>query len=95
MWITVATPPFTDIALFDRIATEMSPPEGMLARYAGTADDGKLRVVVLWESREHAERFLVENLGPALARVLGPEPAGRPTALGINVERVFTTQSVS
>jgi hypothetical protein len=94
MWITVATPPFTDITLFDTIAEAVGPVDGMLTRHAGTAEDGRLRVVVLWESREHAERFLVDQLGPTLARVLGPEPAGQPTALGINVERVFTTQPV-
>ena len=64
-WITVATPPFGSIEQFDKVHTQLGEePAGLQARYVGTADDGKLRVVALWESKEHADRFFAETLGP-------------------------------
>ena len=95
MWITVATPPFRSIEQFDEVVAQFDDrPEGMQARYAGTTEDGSLRVVSLWESKDHADRFMTERLGPALATVLGPEPAGAPQALGIDVSRAYTREAV-
>src|SRR5215212_7818792 len=85
MWITVATPPFTDIERFDEVVAHIGQdPDGMLARYAGATEDGSLRVVSLWESKAHADRFATERLGPALAAVLGPEPEGASLGTGID-----------
>ena len=95
MWITVATPPFTDIERFDEVVAHIGQdPDGMLARYAGATEDGSLRVVSLWESKAHADRFATERLGPALAAVLGPEPAGAPLGLGIDVSRTYAPEPV-
>ena len=95
MWITVATPPFRSIEGFDQVVAQVGDrPDGMLSRYAGTTEDGSLRVVSVWESKAHADRFMTEELGPALATVLGPEPAGVPQALGIDVARTYTPQAV-
>ena len=89
-WIAVATPPFATIDQFDRVMENLGPePDGLQARYAGTAEDG-VRVVTLWESKDHADRFFTDRLGPALAKALGPEPAGAPTVLGIDVARAYT-----
>lgn len=94
-WIAVATPPFGSIEQFDKVMSRLGEePEGLEARYAGTSDDG-LRVVTLWESKEHADRFFTEKLGPALTSALGPEPAGAPQVLGINVARTYTRQPVA
>ena len=87
-WITVATPPFNSLDTFDEMTSEFANPEGLEARYVGTTD-GELRVISLWESKAHADRFFSTTLGPALAKVLGPEPVGQPTALGISVERTY------
>ena len=95
MWITVATPPFQDIERFDEVVAHVGEPDGMLARYAGATEDGSLRVVSLWESKAHADRFVTERLGPALAAVLGPEPAGTTLGTGIDVSRSHTPQPVS
>ncbi|QNE18737.1 hypothetical protein F1D05_13505 [Kribbella qitaiheensis] len=93
-WIAVATPPFGSIEQFDQVMSNMGQePDGLQARYVGTAGDG-VRVVTLWESREHAERFFAERLGPVLAKVLGPDPAGTPEILGIEVARTYTRQPV-
>ena len=88
-YIAVATPSFDAIELFDRITAQVGDaPEGMLARYAGTADDGGLRVVTLWESQAHADRFFRETLGPAVRRELGSAPAA-PRVTGISVSRQY------
>lgn len=95
-WITVATPPFQSIDQFDEVLAHLGrEPDGLEARYVGTADDGKLRVVSLWESKEHADRFFTDTLGPALARVLGPEPIGAPNATGIDVARSYRREPVA
>ena len=95
MWITVATPPFRSIEQFDQVVAQLGDrPEGMQARYAGTTEDGSLRVISVWESKAHADRFMTERLGPALAAVLGPEPAGAPRALGVEVSRSYTPEAV-
>ena len=94
MWITVATPPFRSLEQFDQVMANLpGEPDGLQARYVGTTDDG-VRVVTLWESKAHADRFLAEVLGPTLARVLGPEPVGAPTFTGIDVARSYVRQRV-
>ncbi|ADB31122.1 hypothetical protein Kfla_2032 [Kribbella flavida DSM 17836] len=93
-WIAVATPPFASIEKFDQVLARMgTEPEGLEARYVGTSNDG-LRVITLWESKAHADKFFAEQLGPALAKVLGPEPAGAPQVVGIEVERSYQRQPV-
>ncbi len=96
-WITIATPPFSSIEQFDKVtkSVDEASPEGMEGRYVGTAEDGKLRVVALWETKAHADRFFAHTLGPALAKALGPEPVGRPEMYGIDVARSYVRESVS
>jgi hypothetical protein len=94
-WITVATPPFGSIEQFDAVVAQLGgEPDGLEARYVGTAD-GKLRVVTMWESKAHADRFFAERLGPALAKALGPEPVGAPQAEGIDVARSYVREPVA
>ena len=94
-WITVATPPFASIEQFDRVLAEQGEePAGLEARYVGTAGD-ELRVVTLWESRAHADRFFAEKLGPALTKALGPEPVGAPEVTGIEVARAYVREPVA
>ena len=95
-WITVATPSFASIEQVDAVLAQLEgAPEGMQERYIGTADDGKLRVVSVWQSRAHAERFFAEKLGPALAKALGPEPVGASEIVGIDVQRSYVRQPVA
>jgi hypothetical protein len=94
-WITVATPPFNSIEQFDATLAEAGGnPDGLEARYVGTAD-GRLRVVSLWQSKAHADRFFTETLPPVLAKVLGPEPVGTPETIGIDVARSYTREPVA
>jgi hypothetical protein len=93
-WITVSTPAVTSIEQFDAVVAHLDPPpDGMEARYAGTAG-GELRIVTLWESKAHADRFFTETLPPVLAKVLGPEPAGAPESVGIDVKRSYIRELV-
>lgn len=66
----------------------LAEPDGLAARYAGTVD-GKLCIVAIWDSREHAESFMSTRLGPGLRQLLGTAPAGRPHAVGIEVEHCY------
>ena len=95
-WITVATPPFGSIEQFDKVRAQVGEePAGLEARYVGTADDGTIRIVTLWESKAHADRFLGETLGPVLAKAFGPEPVGRPEVIGIDVARSYVGEPVA
>ncbi len=93
-WIAVATPPFNSIEQFDAVMAQVGgEPDGLQARYVGTAD-GRLRVVTVWESKAQADRFFTDALGPALARTLGPEPVGAPEVVGIEVVRAYVREPV-
>ena len=94
-WITLATPPLESIEQFDAVlASQTAEPTGLEARYVGTTENGQLRIVTVWESKAHADRFFTQTLGPALAKVLGPEPVGKPELVGIAVARAYTRQPV-
>jgi heme-degrading monooxygenase HmoA len=94
-WISFATPPFASVEQFDAVlAGQTAEPNGLEARYVGTTENEELRIVTVWESKAHADRFFTETLGPALAKALGPEPVGRPELVGIEVARAYTRQPV-
>src|SRR5918912_1573862 len=94
-WITLATPPLESVEQFDDVrADQTAEPDGLQARYVGTTENGELRIVTVWESKAHADRFFTQTLGPALAKALGPEPVGRPQVLGIAVARTYNRQPV-
>jgi hypothetical protein len=45
-------------------------PDGLLSHHAGTRDGG-IRIVDIWESRGHFDRFIEGTIGPAMAKVPG------------------------
>ena len=88
MWLTIATPPTQSLEKLDQMMGSLTP-DGLRARYACQAD-GKFQVIAVWDSKEHADRFFHETLGPVIARVLGPEPSGAPAVTaGYEVLREF------
>ena len=94
--ITIAKPPVNDLETLRRvIETACSPeePAGLLHRFAGQSDDGSLRVVAEWESREHALAFMADKLGPAVAQVLAPEPAGAPEVTWVELADRYSRQA--
>ncbi|WP_181780364.1 hypothetical protein [Pseudonocardia pini] len=73
----------------DKLMSDILPePDGLAARYAGMVD-GRLCIVGVWDSREHAETFLSTRLGPGLRQLLGAAPAGPPHTLGVEVEHCY------
>ena len=95
-WMTVATPPFGSVEQFDKVReAQGGEPDGLQARYVGRSEDGKVRIVTLWQSKAHADRFFTETLGPALATALGPEPVGTPEVYGIEVARSYVREPVA
>jgi hypothetical protein len=68
-------------AVNERMGASAQPPEGLLVHTLGRGDDGKWRIVDVWESQEAADRFREERLLPALheiAREAGIDPADMP-----------------
>ena len=60
--------------LNERAGTHKKLPEGCLARIVGLVQSGA-RVIEVWESEEHAERFSEQNT-PLIREVNIPPPTG-------------------
>jgi hypothetical protein len=90
-WIAIGTPPFADIATFDEVTATVGQPDGLEARWVGRVGE-ELRVVMVWSSREQAERFYADVLRPAVAAKV----AGRkPELIGFAAERTYLRELVS
>lgn len=73
----------------DKLMTDILPePDGLAARYAGMVD-GKLCIVAIWDSADHARTFMAQRLGPGLAQLLGAPPATPVRTTGIQVEHSY------
>jgi hypothetical protein len=60
-------------AVIARMGLQENPPEGCLVHMAGPVEGG-WRVVDVWESQEHFDRFREERLGAALEAEGMPAP---------------------
>jgi hypothetical protein len=60
---------------YDQVDRELGPekPEGVHCHIAGKTDDG-FRVIEVWDSPEHIDRFMESGLGQALQNAQIPEP---------------------
>lgn len=65
-------------------ALPTTQPDGLLARYAGTSEDGFV-VTAVWTSQAAWARFATELLGPA---VRATNPPGNGTARTVEYEAV-------
>jgi hypothetical protein len=91
-WITIATPAFDSIEQFDKVNAQFDKEhDGLVARYVGMATDGKPRVIGLWESKAHADRFLAERLDPARVKALGSHVSA-PAVVGVDVARRYVCE---
>jgi hypothetical protein len=54
-------------AVKSRIGLDEDPPEGLIIHAAG-ATDGGCRILELWETPEHCQRFETERLVPVTAQ---------------------------
>ncbi len=75
--MSIATPPVAGKEGVERVIAALGgEPEGLEARFV-IGNGRSVKVVAVWESAEHLERFSREKLGPALTQVMG-EPTGTP-----------------
>jgi heme-degrading monooxygenase HmoA len=64
---------------YDRLNREIGQdPEGLILHTSSEKDDGTMRIVDVWESKEAFERFEQETLMPAIGRLGVPAPEGPP-----------------
>ncbi len=91
-YLTIAKPAFGTLEGFQKImgarGIGQGEPDGLQARYVADVGDG-IRVVAVWQSKEHADRFLDERLAPALATAFD-EPQGQPEVLEGEVANSYT-----
>jgi hypothetical protein len=91
-YLTIAKPAFGTLEDFETLMSAreigQGEPEGLQARYVADVGDG-IRVVAVWDSKQHADRFLEERLAPALASAFD-EPQGRPQVLRGEVANSYT-----
>jgi hypothetical protein len=73
-------------AVSGKMGIENEPPEGLIFHSAGMLD-GRFQIFNLWETPEHAERFVTDRLRPAQVEVMGEEAvAALPEAENVQVE---------
>src|SRR5262245_19495427 len=67
-------------AIQERLGTRGNPPEGGIFHSAGFDEEaGVFRIFDVWETREHAQRFLEERVLPIVQEVMASrENAGPP-----------------
>jgi len=91
-YLTIAKPAYGTLEGFQKLMGAQGigqrEPEGLQARYVADVGDG-IRVVAVWESKQHADRFLEDRLAPALTRAFD-EPQGRPEVLQGEVANSYT-----
>ncbi len=70
----------TSTTNYDAVSSALGltgPPDGLIAHTAGfDHTDGVFRIFDVWETREHGERFLTEQLNPILERMMAAVPEG-------------------
>ena len=81
-----------DLNDYDRVCDALNFPgdwpDGLLAH--GSADaDGHLRVVDVWESGAHFDRFVDERLRPAIGSALG-DRAEQPQRTDVELHSFYT-----
>jgi len=63
----------------ERLDTRNNPPEGGIFHSAGFDEEsGVFRVFDVWESREHAQRFIDQRLMPVVQEVTAGRPGAGP-----------------
>ena len=65
---------------YDAVSTALnlsSPPDGLIVHSAGFDHaDGVFRIFDVWETREHGQRFMEEQLNPVLERLMADASEG-------------------
>lgn len=66
--------------VYEQIRAELgtSPPPGLILHLVLQRDEGGLRYLDVWESKEQCERFMDERIHPAVDRVFAKQGLSRP-----------------
>ena len=70
-----------------KLDAEGDPPEGLIVHTA-VDNDGRPRIIDIWESEEHAERFGQERLGPAIMEIAGDQVGGPPEPDQVEIHEI-------
>jgi hypothetical protein len=54
-----------------KLNAQGDPPSGLRFHAAGRADDGRLRIIEVWDSRADFDQFNEQRLTPAISEVSG------------------------
>ena len=77
-------PEMVDEAQFEAVNAKLSeggpPPSALRFHAAGKADDGRIRIIEVWDSRSDFDQFNEERLTPAIAEVSGAPADQLPEA---------------
>jgi hypothetical protein len=85
-----------DEHIYGKVKAEIGEeqPKGLLVQLVAKRDEGRLRHLNVWESREDWERFQEVRVAPAVAKVLAgigiTEPPPRPPVQEMNLVDVPT-----
>src|SRR5258708_2558585 len=77
-------------AVMDAIGGDI---DGLVLHAAGTTHDG-VRIVEVWESKAHKERFVAERLHPTFERI-GHLPTARAQASGFEASATIVGRAVA
>ena len=64
----------------EQLGVDEDPPAGLIVHSAGYGQDGTFRIVDVWESQEHLDRFLSERLMPVVDKLMAENPDAPPPA---------------
>ena len=67
-------------AVNEELDAQGDPPAGLMFHAAGQGEDGRWRIIEVWESRDRFERFNEERITPAIATVTGIPAEQMPEA---------------
>jgi hypothetical protein len=65
-------------AVNEELDVQGAPPTELQFHAAGKGDDGRMRIIEVWDSRAGFDRFNEERLSPAIAKVTGMPAAELP-----------------
>jgi|SRR5919198_5063839 quinol monooxygenase YgiN len=55
----------------EKLNAQGDPPSGLRFHAAGRADDGRIRIIEVWDSRADFDQFNEQRLTPAISEVSG------------------------
>jgi hypothetical protein len=67
-------------AVNEKLNSQGDPPTGLQSHAAGPGEDGRWRIIEVWESRAQWDEFNEQRLTPAIADTTGMEPGQMPEA---------------